>query len=61
MLGAMVPIAAVVAIRYASEPGARTLTVCASGGAFTGVVVAAFLVAGRHESVVVTLTRWTVE
>jgi cytochrome c-type biogenesis protein len=61
MLGAMVPIAAVVAIRYAFEPGPGALTVCASGGAFMGVLVAAFLVAGRHESVVVTLTRWTLE
>lgn len=61
MLGAMVPVAAIVAIRYAVEPGTRALTVCAGGGAFVGALVAAFLVAGRHESVVVTLTRWTLE
>ena len=61
MLGAMVPVAAVVAVRYAVEPGSRALTACAGGGAAIGLVVAAFLVAGRHDSVVITLTRWTVE
>lgn len=59
MLGAMVPVAAAVAVRYAVEPATRALTVAASCAALVGIVVAGFLVVGRHESVVVTLTQWT--
>ncbi len=59
MLGALVPVAAAVAVRYAVEPATRALTVAASCAAVVGIVVAGFLVAGRHESVVVTLTQWT--
>lgn len=61
MLGAMVPVAVVAALRYAVEPPERALTAITRAGAAAGVIVAVFLVAGRHDDVVVTLTRWTLE
>ncbi|MFW2334306.1 hypothetical protein [Ilumatobacter sp.] len=61
MLGAVVPVAIVVAARYAIEPPRHVSN--AIGRVFTavGVVVAGSLVAGQHDEVVVTLTRWTLE
>jgi hypothetical protein len=57
----MLPVAAIVAVRYAFEPPPRLLTRCTVVFAAIGVVIAGFLVAGRHESVTTTLTRWTLE
>lgn len=61
MLGAMVPVAVVVALRHAVEPPERVLAAITQAGAAAGVIVAVFLVTGRHDDVVVTLTRWTLE
>jgi len=61
MLGALVPVAIVVAARYAVAPSRQLSTVLGRTFAAVGVVVAASLVAGRHDDVVVTLTRWTLE
>ncbi|MEO6651240.1 MAG: hypothetical protein ABIP17_01115 [Ilumatobacteraceae bacterium] len=59
MLGVMVPIAALVALRYLVEPAERWQAALSGVAGTVGVVIALFLVAGRHESVTVTLTRWT--
>jgi cytochrome c biogenesis protein CcdA len=61
MLGAMLPVALVVATRYAADPSERVLSAATWIAASVLVVVAASLVAGQHDEVVVTLTRWTVE
>jgi cytochrome c-type biogenesis protein len=61
MFGVTLPVAAIVAVRYAFEPPPRLLTQCTRVFAAIGVVIAGFLVAGRHESVTTTLTRWTLE
>lgn len=61
MLGALVPVAAVVAVRYAVQPSERMLEPIVWVSAALGVVISASLVAGRHDDVVVALTRWTLE
>jgi cytochrome c biogenesis protein CcdA len=61
MLGAILPVAVVVAISRAVQPPERATTVLAWGAVAVGLVVAASLVAGQHDEVVVTLTRWTLE
>ena len=61
MLGAMVPVAVTVAIRYALEPGDRLQAALGNAAATIGLVIALFLVAGQHESVTATLTRWTLQ
>ena len=61
MLGAMVPVAAVVAIRYAAEPSERVQVSVSAVAGLLSLVIAVFLIAGQHESVTVTLTRWTLE
>jgi cytochrome c biogenesis protein CcdA len=61
MIGAMVPVAIVVAAMYATEPPRRLSNTISWVFAVTGVVVAGSLVAGQHDEVVVTLTRWTLE
>lgn len=61
MLGAMVPVAVIVAVRYAIEPGERVQVWSSGVFASLGVLIAGFLIAGQHDSVTVTLTRWTLE
>lgn len=61
MLGALVPVAVVVAVRYAAEPSQRLVVATGWMFAAIGVVVAGSLAAGQHDDVVVTLTRWTLE
>ena len=61
MLGAMVPVAAVVAARHALEPSDRLQATLSRFAATIGLVIALFLVAGQHESVTATLTRWTLQ
>ena len=61
MLGALTPVAMVVAIRYALDPPDRWLRPVTWVAASVGIVVAASLAAGQHDEVVVTLTRWTLE
>jgi len=61
MLGALVPVALVVAIRYAVDPAEPVLATATWVAAAVAVVVAGSLVAGQHDDVVVTLTRWTLE
>lgn len=61
MLGALVPVAVVVAARYVAEPPVRVSNVIDWAFASIGIVVAGSLVAGQHDEVVVRLTRWTLE
>lgn len=61
MLGALVPVAAVVALRYALPPPGRALEAVAWASAALGIVISTSLLAGRHDDVVVALTRWTLE
>jgi hypothetical protein len=61
MLGALTPVAVVVAIRYAADPPSRVSPTIGWVSATIGIVVAGSLAAGRHDEVVVTLTRWTLE
>lgn len=61
MLGAMVPVAVIVAARYALEPGDRLQATFGGAAATIGLVIALFLIAGQHESVTATLTRWTLQ
>lgn len=61
MLGALVPVAVVVAARYAAEPPQRWVSSMGLAFAAVGVVIGASLLAGQHDEVVVTLTRWTLE
>lgn len=59
MLGALVPAAAGVAIRYAIRPSASAMALVSWACALIGVVIAGSLVVGQHDDVVVVLTRWT--
>ncbi len=61
MVGALVPVAIVVALRYVIEPSDHLAHAVGWVFAAAGVVVAGSLVAGQHDDVVVTLTRWTLE
>jgi hypothetical protein len=61
MVGALIPLAGFVAMRYAWDPPGRVRTVVAWSSATVGFVVAVSLAAGQHDDVVVTLTRWTLE
>lgn len=61
MLGALLPAAAVVAIRYAARPPDSVLVPTTWAFALVGAVIALSLLAGQHDDVVVTLTRWTLE
>lgn len=61
MLGALVPVAVVVAARYTIEPPGRLALPVSWVFAVIGIVVAGSLAAGRHDEVVVALTRWTLE
>ncbi len=60
MLGAMVPVLAVVLLMRALDPSPRAAqrTALVAGGA--SLVVAGALAIGRHDELVTTLTRWTV-
>ncbi len=59
MFGAMLPVTAIVLASETFEPPERVRTWFANGAALLGVVIAGALVLGRHDEVVVTLTRWT--
>jgi len=59
MLGAMTPVAAVVLANQALEPSERAARLASWGALAIGLVITTSLVAGQHDSVVVTLTRWT--
>ena len=59
MLGALVPAAVLVLVLQAWRPGATVFETAAVAGAAVGVIVAGAIVLGRHDDVVVTLTRWT--
>lgn len=59
MLGAMLPVLAVVLVIRALEPSARTARRAAWVAAGVGLVVAGALSIGRHDELVTTLTRWT--
>lgn len=61
MLGAIVPVAIVVLVQHAVEPPERVTRLASWAALGVGLVVAASLVAGQHDRVVVTLTRWTLE
>ena len=61
MLGALVPVAAVVAARYAIEPSERLVVPVSWVFAVIGIVIAGSLAAGQHDEVVVALTRRTLE
>lgn len=61
MLGALVPVAVVVAARYAAEPPQRWVSSMGLAFAAVGVVIGASLLAGQHDEVVVTLTGLTLE
>lgn len=61
MLGAMVPVAVIVAARYALAPGDRLQATVGGTAATISVVIALYLIAGQHESVTSTLTRWTLQ
>ncbi len=51
----------VVAARYALEPSDRMEARLSCTAATIGLVIALFLIAGQHESVTATLTRWTLQ
>ena len=59
MLGAMVPVAILVAARYAINPNQLVLQRASAMAAVLGSIVALALVVGQHGRVVETLTRWT--
>lgn len=61
MLGAMVPVALVVLAIRAIEPSASATGALSIAASAVGLVIAGALVLGRHDDVVVTLTRWTLE
>ncbi len=57
MLGTMVPVVALVLVVRAIEP--RRPERLAFAAATLGIVIAGSLVLGRHDTVIVTLTRWS--
>jgi cytochrome c-type biogenesis protein len=59
MLGAMTPVAIVVLAVNVVGPTERRRAELGVTAALVGVVVVGALAVGRHDSVVVTLTRWT--
>jgi hypothetical protein len=61
MLGTMVPVAIVVLAHAVVDPPERIVRAVAWVGVALGLVVAGSLVAGQHDRVVATLTRWTLE
>lgn len=61
MLGAVAPVGLLVLLRYALGSPDRYLAVASLSALAIGVVVAGSLALGRHDDVVVTLTRWTLE
>ena len=59
MLGAMLPVLAVVLLVRAVDPSARATQRAALVAGGLGLVVAGALAIGRHDELVITLTRWT--
>jgi hypothetical protein len=59
MLGAMVPVLAVVLVIRAIDPSPMAARRAGWAAGATGVVVAAAVAIGRHDELVTTLTRWT--
>lgn len=59
MLGAMVPILAMVLIIRVIEPSPTATHRAAVAASAAGVIVAGAMALGRHDELVVTLTRWT--
>lgn len=59
MLGAMLPVLAVVLAMRAIEPSQRAAQRAALIAGSIGLVVAGTLAIGRHDELVTTLTRWT--
>lgn len=61
MVGSLIAVIVVVVVRHAAAPSDRLIVMAARVAAALGLVVAVSLVAGQHDDVVVTLTRWTLE
>lgn len=61
MLGAMSPLVVIVLAARVVQPTERAVDVAAIAAGVVGVVIAGAIVFGRHDDVVVTLTRWTLE
>ena len=61
LLGAMTPVAIVALAMNVAGPTERRRAVVGVTAALVGVVVVGALAVGRHDSVVVTLTRWTLD
>ena len=60
MLGAMVPVLAVVLVMRAIDPTPPRAQVAEAGSpGLLGLVVAGALAIGRHDDLVTALTRWT--
>lgn len=59
MLGAMVPVGLIVLAWRVLTPSDRVIRPLVYGASAAGFVIAASIVAGQHDDVVVTLTRWT--
>jgi cytochrome c biogenesis protein CcdA len=59
MLGAMMPVLAVVLIMRAIDPSPRAAQRAGLVAGGVGLVVAGALAIGRHDELVATLTRWT--
>lgn len=59
MLGAMVPVLAVVLMIRVIEPSPIATRRAAVAASAAGVIVAGAMALGRHDELVVTLTRWT--
>ena len=61
MLGTTVPVAIVVFAQHAIAPPERVARLASWAAVVGGLVIAASLIAGQHDDVVVVLTRWTLE
>lgn len=61
MVGAMVPVIAAALVVRLVEPGPTASSSIAVVAGLVGAALAASLVLGHHDDVVVTLTRWTLE
>lgn len=59
MLGALVPVLAVVLVLRAVDPSPATSRRAALAGSAIGVLIAGALALGRHDELVTALTRWT--
>lgn len=61
MLGAMTPVAIIALAVNAAGPAQRRRAAVGALAATFGLVIVGALAIGRHDSVVVTLTRWTLD